>query len=296
MNVYNAISSNKLKTWLIMIFFVAFITTLVYVMSKAFGLSVLGTTGLALVISGFMSIGSFFYSDKLVIATTGAKEIKKADFPQYYRAVENLTIASGLPMPKVYVINDASPNAFATGRDPKHGVVAATTGLLNMMNEAELEGVIAHELSHIKNYDIRLAGVLAVLVGFVAILSDLFIRISFFSNSDDNRGNAVFMIVAIILAILSPIAATLIQLSVSRKRELLADASGVLLTRYPEGLASALEKLAADHTAPKHASNATAHLFIENPFDNKKGVKNKFTGLFNTHPPLEERIRILRSM
>lgn len=265
-------------------------------MSKALGLSVLGTTGIALVISGMMSIGSFYYSDKMVIATTGAKEIKKEDFPKFYRTVENLSIASGLPMPKVYVINDPSPNAFATGRDPKHAVVAASTGLLNMMNDAELEGVIAHELSHIKNFDIRLAGVLAILVGFVAIMSDLFVRMTFFSNSDDNKGNAIFMIVAIVLAILSPIAATLIQLSVSRKRELLADASGALLTRYPEGLASALEKLAADHTPSKHASNATAHLFIENPFDNKKGVKNKFTGLFNTHPPLEERIKILRNM
>lgn len=296
MNIYNAISANKWKTWVIMILFVAFITTLVYVMSKAFGLSVLGTTGLALVLSGFMCIGSYFYSDKLVISTTGAKEIKKSDYPNYYRAVENLSIASGLPMPKVYVINDPSPNAFATGRDPKHGIVAASTGLLDMMTEAELEGVIAHELSHIKNYDIRLAGVLAVLVGFVAILSDIFVRASFFSNSEDNKGSAIFMIVAIIFAILSPIAATLIQLAVSRKRELLADASGALLTRYPAGLASALEKLAADHTAPKRASNATAHLFIENPFDNKKNVKNLFTGLFNTHPPLEERIRILKTM
>lgn len=295
MNLYSAISSNKWKTWIIMVLFVAFITTIVYVMSKALGLSAVGITGLALVFAGIMSIGSFYYSDKLVLATSGAKLIKKDDFPAYYRTVENLTIASGLPMPRVYIINDPSPNAFATGRDPKNAVVAATTGLLNMMNDAELEGVIAHELSHIKNYDIRLAGVLAVLVGFVAILSDLFIRASFFSNSDDNKGNAIFMIAALVLAILSPIAATLIQLAVSRKRELLADASGVLLTRYPEGLASALEKLAADHTPPKNASNATAHLFIENPFDNKK-VKNMFTGLFNTHPPLEERIKILRAM
>lgn len=295
MNIYNAISSNKWKTWLTMFLFVAIITTLVYVMSKALGFSALGFTGVALILSGIMSLGSFYYSDKLILSTSGAKPITKADYPQFYRAVENLSIASGLPMPRVYVVNDPSPNAFATGRDPKHAVVAASTGLLNMMNEAQLEGVIAHELSHIKNYDIRLAGVVAILVGFVAILSDIFIRISFFSNSDDNKGNAIFMIIALVLAILSPIAATLIQLAVSRKRELLADASGALLTRYPEGLASALEKLAADHTAPKTASNATAHLYIENPFDNKK-VKNMFTGLFNTHPPLEERIKILRSM
>ena len=279
-----------------MLLFVVFITTLVYVMSKALGLNTIGVAGMALVFSGLMSIGSFFYSDKLVLATTGAKEIKKSDYPQYYRTVENLTIAAGLPMPRVYIIEDRSPNAFATGRDPKHAVVAATTGLLSMMTEAELEGVIAHELSHVKNFDIRLMGVVMVLVGFVAILSDLFIRVSFFSDNDnDSRGNSAFLIIAIILAILSPIAATLIQLAVSRKREFLADASGALLTRYPEGLASALEKLHLDKTPPRTASNATAHLYIENPFDNKK-VRNQFTGLFNTHPPLEERIRILRSM
>ena len=278
-----------------MVLFVAFISTLVYVMSKALGMSALGLSGLALVIAGIMSVGSFYYSDKLVLATTGAHQIKKDDFPRFYRIVENMSIASGLPMPKVYIMNDPSPNAFATGRDPKHAVVAATTGILDMLNDAELEGVVAHELSHIKNYDIRLAGVLAILVGFVAILSDLFIRASFFSDSDNNKGNALILIAALILAILSPIAATLIQLAVSRKREYLADASGALLTRYPEGLASALEKLANDHTPPKNASNATAHLFIENPFDNKK-VKNHFTGIFNTHPPLEDRIRILRAM
>lgn len=278
-----------------MILFVVFITTLVYVMSRALGLSSVGMAGLALVFAGLMSIGSYYYSDKLVLATSGARPATKHEFPKFYRIVENLSIGSGLPMPKVYVINDQSPNAFATGRDPKHAVVASTTGLLNMMTEAELEGVIAHELSHIKNYDIRLAGVVAVLVGFVAILSDLFIRATFFRDSDDNRGNAIFLVIAIILAILSPIAALLIQTAVSRKREFLADASGVLLTRYPEGLAQALEKLKNDHTPPRSASNATAHLFIENPFDNKK-VKNFFTGLFNTHPPLEERIKILRSM
>jgi len=295
MNIYGAISSNKWKTWLIMILFVIFITTIVYVMSKALGLSALSMSGLALVIAGVMSIGSFYYSDKLVLSTSGAKIARKNEFPKYFRTVENLAIGAGLPLPKIYVINDLSPNAFATGRDPKHAVVAATTGLLDMMTEAELEGIIAHELSHIKNYDIRLAGVITVLVGFVAILSDLFIRATFFRNSDDNKGNAIFLVIAIVLAILSPIAASLIHLAVSRKRELLADASGVLLTRYPEGLASALEKLAKDHTPPKTASNATAHLFIENPFDNKK-VKNMLTGLFNTHPPLEERIKILRSM
>ena len=278
-----------------MIFFVVFITTIVYVMSKALGLSSVGMAGMAFVFAGLMSIGSYYYSDKLVLSTSGARPATKQEFPKYFLIVENLAIGSGLKTPKIYIIDDRSPNAFATGRDPKHAVVAATTGLLNLMTEAELEGVIAHELSHIKNYDVRLMGVVAVLVGFVAILSDLFIRATFFRNSDDNRGNAIFLVVAIILAILSPIAAMLIQTAVSRKREYLADASGVLLTRYPEGLASALEKLKNDHTPPRSASNATAHLFIENPFDNIK-VKNLFTGLFNTHPPLEERIKILRSM
>lgn len=278
-----------------MLLFVVFITTLVYVMSRALGVGDLSFVGISFILAGVMSIGSYYYSDKLVLATSGAKQIKKSDYPDYFKTVENLCIASGLPMPKVYIIDDPSPNAFATGRDPKHAVVCATTGLLSMMSNTELEGVIAHELSHIKNFDIRLMGVVAILVGFVAILSDLFIRVSFFRGRDDSKNNGIFLIIAIVLAILSPIAAFLIQTAISRKREFLADASGVLLTRYPEGLASALEKLAKDHTPPRSASNATAHLFIENPFDNKK-VKNFFTGLFNTHPPLEERIKILRSM
>lgn len=295
MNIYSVISSNKNKTWVIMLLFVLIITTMVYVFSKALGYSGYGLAGIALVLAGLTSIGSYYYSDKLVLATTNAKQIKKEDSPNYYRIVENLCIAAGLPMPKVYVMEEASPNAFATGRDPKHAVVCVTTGLLRILNDAELEGVISHELSHIKNYDIRVMGIVTILVGFIAILSDLFIRASFYSDSRENRGNTIFLILAIVFAILSPITAALIQLAVSRKREYLADASGVLLTRYPEGLASALEKLAKDKTAPKNASNATAHLFIENPFDNKK-VKNFFTGLFNTHPPLEERIKILRTM
>ena len=294
MNIYSAISANKNKTWAIMLFFVLIITTVVYVFSKALGYG-LGLAGIALVLAGITSIGSFYYSDKIVLATSGAKEIKKRDNPELFRIVENLCIGAGLPQPRVYIINDPSPNAFATGRDPKHAVVCVTTGILNLLDKSELEGVIAHELSHIRNYDIRLMGIVVVLVGFVAILSDLFIRATFFSNSDDRKGNSIFLIVAIVLAILSPIAAMLIQTAVSRKREYLADASGSLLTRYPEGLASALEKLALDKTAPRSASNATAHLYIENPFDNKK-VKNFFTGLFNTHPPIEERIKILREM
>ena len=293
MNIYSAISSNKWKTWIIMLFFVVFITTIVYVFAKAFGLN-LSLVGFSFILAGLMSLGSYFYSDKLVLATSGARKITKDQFPEYYRIVENLSVGSGLPMPKIYAIDDNSLNAFATGRSPKHAVVCATTGLLSVLSESELEGVIAHELSHIKNFDIRLMGIVAILVGFVAIIADIFMRSLWFSgNNRDSRGNQIFLIIGIVFAILSPIVATLIQLAVSRKREFLADASGALLTRYPEGLASALEKISKNRTPLRTANNATAHLFISNPF----GKTSHFlSSLFNTHPPIEERIKILRSM
>ncbi len=300
MKVYSSISGNKTKTWLIMLFFVIFVTTIVYVFSKAMGYG-LSLAGFALVFAGITSIGSYYYSDKLVLATSGAKEIKKSDNPELFRTVENLCIGDGLPMPKIYIINDPSPNAFATGRDPKHSVVCVTSGILNKLDHVELEGVIAHELSHVKNYDIRLMGVVAILVGFIAILANLFMRQLWFGgfNEDrDSRGNniqALFLVIGIVLAILSPIAATLIQLAVSRKREFLADASGALLTRYPEGLASALEKISKDPNVLKTANNATAHLFIVNPFKGKS-AKSWFASLFDTHPPVEERIKALREM
>ena len=283
-----------------MLFFVIFITTIVYVFSKAMGYGI-SLAGFALVFAGLTSIGSYYYSDKLVLATSGAKEIKKSDNPEFFRIVENLCIGDGLPMPRIYIINDPSPNAFATGRDPKHSVVCATTGILNKLDDVELEGVIAHELSHVKNYDIRLMGVVAILVGFIAILANLFMRQLWFGGigeDRDSRGNnvqALFLVIGIILAILSPIAATLIQLAVSRKREFLADASGALLTRYPEGLARALEKISKDSNVLKTANNATAHLFIVNPFKGKS-AKSWFSSLFDTHPPVEERIKALREM
>ncbi len=300
MNIYSAISANKNKTWLIMLLFVLVITTVVYVFSKALGYG-LGFAGIALILAGIMSISSYYYSDKIVLATSGASEIQKSDNPELFRIVENLCIGDGLPMPKIYVINDPSPNAFATGRDPKHSVVCVTSGILAILDKTELEGVIAHELSHVKNFDIRLMGIVAILVGFIAIAANLFMNQLWWGgigrDRDDRNGNlqGLFLIIGIILAILSPIAATLIQLSVSRKREFLADASGALLTRYPEGLASALEKLANDPHTLKSASNATAHLFIVNPFKGKE-TKQWFTSLFDTHPPIEERIKILRSM
>ncbi len=300
MNIYSQISANKWKTWLIMLLFVVFIATLSYVFSNALGYDAVSITGFALVIAGIMSIGSYYYSDKLVLATLNAKEISEKDNPQLFHIVENLAIGDGLPMPKIYIVNDPSPNAFATGRDPKHAVVCVTTGILPLMDKAELEGVLAHELSHVKNFDTRLMGIVAILVGFVAILANIFMR-SLFWNSfggrdRDREGNQlqyIFLIIGIIFAILSPIAATLIQLAVSRKREFLADASGALLTRYPEGLASALEKLEKYSKPMKNVSNATAQLFITNPF---KNGGQWFSSLFDTHPPLEERIKILRNM
>ncbi len=295
MNIYTAISQNKWKSYLIMVLFVVFITTITYVFAQAYGASPLAYAGFALIFSGISSIGSYYYSDKMVLATTGAQLVDVKQNPELYHILENLAIGSGVPMPKLYLINDPSPNAFATGRDPNHAAVAVTTGLLEKLSKVELEGVLAHELSHVRNFDTRLMAITAILVGFVSILADLFLR-GFFRGSgrSKGKGQAIFVLLGILLAILSPIAATLIQLAISRKREFLADASGVLITRYPEGLASALEKISKDPLPVHSASNATAHLFIENPF--KKDVGKRFAGLFNTHPPIEERIKILRSM
>ncbi len=247
-----------------------------------------------------MSFASYYYSDKIILGMSKAKQIKKSDYPEFFRIVENLCIGAGIPMPKVYVIDDSAPNAFATGRDPKHAVVCATTGILQKLNKIELEGVIAHELSHIKNFDIRLMAVVVVLVGLVALLADFFMRSLWYggerrNSREGNSAAGVFLLIGIVLAILSPIIATLIQLAVSRKREFLADASGALLTRYPEGLAAALEKIGKDKEPLEVANNATAHLYIANPFKGKISG-SWFAGLFNTHPPIEERIKILRSM
>jgi len=302
MNIYSVISGNKWKTWAIMLLFVVFITTVAYVFAKALGYDEWTFLGFALILSGLMSIGSYYFSDRLVLATVNAKQIKEKDAPEFFHIVQNLCIGTGLPMPKVYIMQEDAPNAFATGRDPNHSVVCATTGLLERLNKAELEGVIAHELSHVKNYDTRLMGIVAILVGFIAIMADMFMRSLWWGNMrrdrDERNGNQlqmIFMVVGIAFAILSPIAATLIQLAISRKREFLADASGALLTRYPQGLASALEKISKD-THPMHgATNATAHLFIANPFKGKSAAV-WFSSLFDTHPPIQERIKILRSM
>ena len=254
MNIYSAISANKNKTWLIMLLFVLVITTVVYVFSKALGYG-LGFAGIALILAGIMSIGSYYYSDKIVLATSGAKEIKKSDNPELFRIVENLCIGDGLPMPKIYVINDPSPNAFATGRDPKHSVVCVTSGILAILDKTELEGVIAHELSHVKNFDIRLMGIVAILVGFIAIAANLFMNQLWWGgigrDRDDRNGNlqGLFLDYRNYLGNSLSNCRYPNSIAVSRKREFLADASGALLTRYPEGLASALEKLSKDpHT------------------------------------------------
>lgn len=294
MNIYSAISGNIWKTWLIMALFVVLVATIAYVYGEATGYG-LSYAGIGLIFAGITSLGSYFYSDKLVIATTGAKQIQKNDHPELFRIIENLAIGAGMPVPKIYLMNESAPNAFATGRDPKHGAVAVTTGLLDRLNKSELEGVIAHELSHINNFDTRLMAITAILVGFVAILADLFMRQSLFGGRGRKSSGGIFLLLGIVFAILTPIIASLIQLAVSRKREFLADASGVLLTRYPDALANALEKIATDPQPLHHASNATAHLFIANPFKDKQS-KEWFVSLFNTHPPIEERIKILRSM
>ena len=302
MTIYSTIGSNKRKTWFLIIFFMLFFFGVSYVLGRALGYGS-SLAGIMLIISGLMSFASYYYSDKIVLALSGAQPADEKKHRDLIESVENLAIASGLPMPKVYTVNDPAPNAFATGRDPHHAAVVATTGILEKLTKSELEGVIGHELSHVKNYDTRLMGVVSILAGSIVILSDFFMRSLFWGgiggrDRDRSSANGIFLIIGLVAAILAPIAATLIQLAISRRREYLADADGALLTRYPEGLARALEKISADKNVLKHASNATAHLYIENPFKaDSRGKSTSFlAGLFSTHPPIEERIKILRSM
>jgi len=302
MTAYTQVSSNRLKTWLIMLFFAFFVTLVFYIFASAYGFnapSALGISGIALIIAGIMNFFSYYTSDKIVMAISGAKQIQKKDNQDLFRTVENLCIASGLPMPKIYIIDDTAPNAFATGRDPKHAAIAFTTGILSKLSKLELEGVTAHELSHVGNYDTRLMTIVSILVGTVALAADFFLRISFYSRGDrdnDRGGNAIFLALGLVMAILAPVVATLIQLSISRKREFLADASGVLLTRNPDSLANALLKISRDKEPLEAANKATAHLYIANPLKNQKNAIGLFASLFNTHPPIEERVKALRAM
>ena len=251
----------------------------------------------AVFFSIIMNVFSYWYSDKIVLKMSGAKPAKKDDNRELWNIVENLSITAGLPMPKLFIIDEPAPNAFATGRNKEHAVVAVTTGLVHMLDRNELEGVIAHELSHIGNRDILISTIIVVLVGFVTLLSDFFLRISLFGHGGnrgvDDRAKIFMTIAGIALAILAPLIAVLIQLAISRKREFLADASGALLTRYPEGLASALEKINSYDKPMKKANNATAHLFISNPFG-ARGAKKGISKIFMTHPPIEERLKALR--
>lgn len=286
--MYGAIAANKRNTVLIMAVFVGIIAAIGYVASLYFG-----NTSITLwVIAGaaVYALIQYFAASKLAVAMTGAKEIEKKDNPRFYRIVENLAITTGMPMPKVYIIDDPAPNAFATGRNPKHAIVAATTGIMEIMDDSELEAVMAHEMGHVQNYDIRVSMIAFGLVSAIGFLSDLVLHMFFFGGDRDNREvPPYFYIIGIVLVILAPIMAAIIQMAVSRQREYLADATGAMTTRHPEALASALEKL-RDYGRPmKNQSTSTAHLFFSNPL--KKGF---FSGLFSTHPPLEERIARLR--
>jgi heat shock protein HtpX len=278
-----------------------FIVGAVYLMAKGLGYG-LDIVGIALIFSGISSFASYYWSDKIILAISGAREAKRQEFFDFYTVTENLCLSRRLPMPKLYVIEDTAMNAFATGRDPQHAVVCATTGLLERLNRQEIEGVIAHELSHVENYDIRLMSIVTVLVGLVALLSDWMLRMTFRggrkNNNDNDAGQikAIMFIAGLVLAFLSPLIAKLIQLAISRRREFLADASGVGMTKNPEGLAKALEKISHDTEPLEAANKATAHLYIADPLKNVHGAVGMMAGLFNTHPPVAERIKALRSM
>ncbi|MEO8581033.1 MAG: M48 family metallopeptidase [Patescibacteria group bacterium] len=300
-NIYSQVDSNKNKSTLIIVLFIVFIVGATYVMAQGFGYD-LSIVGYALIFSGVTSFFSYYFSDKIILSISGAHEATREKYFDFYTVTENLCLNQQMKMPKLYVIEDTAMNAFATGRDPNHAVICATTGILSRLNRTELEGVIAHELSHVKNYDIRLMSLVTVMVGMIALLADWMLRMAAWGGgrrSRDNEGGqlqTVFFIVGLILALLSPLIAQLIQLAISRRREFLADASGVAITKYPEGLASALEKISADREPLEAANKATAHLYISNPLKNIQGNRSWFAGLFDTHPPVEERLKALRSL
>ncbi|HWO07419.1 MAG TPA: M48 family metalloprotease [Candidatus Paceibacterota bacterium] len=293
-SLYTHQASNVRKTWLLMGIFLVLVIAIGY--AVAWYLNEPGILYIAVAISLLMNITAYWFSDRVALASAGAHEADPNEFRELHRLVENLAITAGLPKPRVYVINDPAPNAFAAGRDPKHAVVAVTTGLMQRLDRTELEGVIAHELAHIGNRDILVMTVAVVLAGFIAMLADIFLRMSLFGGGDrGSRGNALFAILAVVGILLAPIAAQLIQLAISRRREFLADASGALLTRYPEGLASALRKISSYEAPMERASHATAHLFISNPFG-AHDMGRFVARLFSTHPPAEERIAALTEM
>lgn len=288
--LYTEQSKNVTKTWALMTVFFAVVVGIGWFISYYYGNA--NILYFFVIFSILMNVFSYWFSDRIVIKLAGARPATREEFFDLYTAVENLSITAGLPMPKVYVVDDPAPNAFATGRDKNHAVVAATTGLLKILNQNELEGVIGHELSHIGNRDMLLSTVVVVLVGFVTIAADVFVRGAHWGarESDDSKANALLFLLGLVFMILAPIFATLIQLAISRKREFLADASGALLTRYPEGLASALQKIAQTNQPMRRQSSAIAHLYISDP---KGGLRRKLSGLFATHPPVEDRVQAL---
>lgn len=296
-NIYEQVDENKFRSGLVIALFLAFITASAYTITYALGFDS-SFMAIALIFSGALSYASFYYSDSIILSISGAHPATKKDHFDFYTVAENLVRVARIPMPKLYVIEDTAMNAFATGRDPEHAVVCATTGLLSRLNRTELEGVVAHELSHVRNYDTRLMGIVTILVGLVTLLADILLRTRLRGRSRDDEGNlgAILFVVGLILALLSPLIAQLIQLAISRRREFLADASGAALTRYPEGLASALEKISADKEPLEAANKATAHLYIANPLKNRADSVGWFAGLFNTHPPVSERLKALRGL
>lgn len=289
--MYSQIAANKRKTVYIMLFFVVLIAALAYLMSLYFGRNLYIFYG-GLVGATLYALFTFYAGSKMSLAVNGAKEISKQDNPRLWRIVENLSITNGMPMPKVYIMDDPAPNAFATGRDPKHSAVCATTGLLDIMTDTELEGVMAHELGHVKNYDIRVSMIAFALTAVISLIADFLLHMTFFRNNDEEGGsNTLFIVLGLVAAIVAPLVATLIQMAISRQREYLADATGALTTRYPDGLASALEKIGQYGSTTRKQNTSTAHLFFASPLKGK-GLAT----LFSTHPPVAERVARLRGM
>ena len=295
--MYADIASNKRRTWVLIVMMSVIVIGLSWLIGAMYQIDAGSSIIIGTMIATMYSLISYYGSSSIALSVSGAKPITKAQAPDLYNVVENLCIANGQKTPDIYIIDDASPNAFATGRDPEHASIAFTTGILAILNRQELEGVAAHELSHVKNYDIRVMTIVVVLVGLISLIADILIHVRI-GRGNDKGGNfgLILMIVGIVLAILSPLFAQIIQLAISRSREYLADASGALLTRYPEGLASALSKIEAHGVPMKNANHATAHLFFSNPFGAKKESRSWFANLFSTHPPMNERIARLRNM
>lgn len=301
MTHYQLVTSNKTKSIFVILGFIAFITAAAYFIVEGFGYG-LDVVGFALIFAGLSSFGSYYFSDKIILALSGAREATRKEFFDFYTVAENLSRSQKLPTPKLYVIDDSSMNAFATGRDPEHAVVCATTGLLSRMNRREVEAVVAHELSHVKNYDIRLMSLVTILVGFISLLADWVLRMTYWGggrkrdSKDGDQVQMILFVVGMVLALLSPLIAQLIKLAISRKREFLADASAVAMTKNPQGMIAALQKLGGDREPLEAANKATAHMYIANPLKNSHGGVGMFAKMFATHPPLSERIKALKNI